>query len=95
MTAKTILICVQCAEIVGPTGINDSYNGMKIHHGVDWYCGPVVDVATENADDTLEYLVRQKKRLDRLDEIEINRSNGAWKRRETIAARKAARMSKQ
>lgn len=43
--------CLACEKQVGPgaeypddkDGINPNYEGMRIHFGQDWYCGPVVE----------------------------------------------------
>ncbi len=37
-------ICLGCCEDVSIGSINENYNGMAIHYGYDWYCGPVVEV---------------------------------------------------
>jgi len=88
-------ICLQCAEDVTQESINPSYNGMAIHYGQDWYCGPVVDVADENAAETLKTVQNQSAGLQRLNEIDGMRFNRNWARREKRAQAKAAADHKQ
>lgn len=48
-------ICLGCCEIVDKH-INENHNGIAIHYGQDWYCGPVVSVADDVADGTLKQI---------------------------------------
>lgn len=50
--ATMVNYCLRCQKQVGPgaeypdnkDGINPNYEGMRIHFGPDWYCGPVIEL---------------------------------------------------
>jgi len=54
--------CLTCQDVVGKgseyheyDGINPDYEGMRIHYGQDWYCGPVVEIDEEDVPSKLLY----------------------------------------
>jgi len=61
-------LCLGCCEVV-EKHINENYNGMAIHYGQDWYCGPVVSVADDIADETLKHLINDRKANDYYAEL--------------------------
>lgn len=72
-------ICLSCVEVVGEgEGINPNYNGMRIHYGQDWYCGPVIEVSEQVQESTLKFLIDEKKEKDWLLEFFCTHDDTDW-----------------
>lgn len=56
-------ICLGCCEII-EKHINENHNGIAIHYGQDWCCGPVISVADDIADGTLKQIKSDREEND-------------------------------
>jgi len=61
-------ICLGCCNEIKDE-INENYNGLAIHYGQDWYCGPVVSVADEVFEATLLQIRSDRKTHEYYAEI--------------------------